>query len=85
MEDSTMIGRLTSDDILLSKRKIKIRLTLKDKIEELVLTLINIFYLSHSLLNFVSLSLLNNVKIYHYNKDQILYNLKREKILAFTK
>lgn len=84
-KNSTKVGGPTSDNIPPGKEKVKIKLVLKDRIEELVLTLINIFYFSHSPSNLVSLNLLNDAEIYHYNKDQILYKLKIEKTLAFAK
>lgn len=67
------------------RRKIKIRLKLKDRTEGLVLILTNVFYLLNNLSNLGSLSLLNNTGIYHHNKDQILYNLEIHKTLAFAR
>lgn len=76
IENPTKIGKLTSDGILPINEKIKIRLALKDRTKKLVLTLTNIFYFLHSLSNLVKLELLNNIKIYYHNKNQILYDLK---------
>lgn len=76
IENPTKIGKLTSDGILPNNEKIKIRLALKDRTKKLVLTLTNIFYFLHSLSNLVKLELLNNIKIYYHNKNQILYDLK---------
>lgn len=83
-ENLTKVGRSTSDDISLSRRRVKIRLSLKDSTERIVLTLTNIFYFPHSPSNLVSLNLINDVGIFHHNKDQILYNQKTLKILAFA-
>lgn len=85
MKNPTKVGRSTSDSISPGRGKGKIRLILKDEIEGLVLTLTNAFYFSKSLSNLVSIALLNDAGIYHYNKDQTLYNLKIQKTLAFTK
>lgn len=73
-ENFIKLRGLILDNISFSKRKVKIRLILKDGIKRPVLTLTNVFYLPYSLSNFVSLGFLNNAKIFHYNKDQILYN-----------
>ena len=73
----TKVGEsTTSDGISLSRRNVKIRLALKDKIERLVLTLTNVFYLLNSPSNLGNLGLLNNTGIYYYNKDYTLYKLK---------
>lgn len=65
----TKIGRSMSDRILPDRGKFKIRLTIKEKIEEIKLTLNNIFYFPNSPSNFISLGLLNNSRIYQNNKD----------------
>ena len=84
MENPRKVRRLTLDGISLSREKVKIRLALKNKTEGIVVILTNVFYFSYSPSNLVSLGLLNNVKIYYHNKDQILYNLKTQKTLAFV-
>lgn len=84
-KNSTKVGGLISDGISLDRRRVKIRLVLKDSIKGLVLTLTNIFYLPYNPLNLVSLGLLNNVRIFYHNKDQILYNQKTQKVFAFAK
>lgn len=71
---STKVERSLTNRVLPKGRKVRIRLAKKNDLEDLVLTLNNIFYLSNSLLNFVSLDFFNNAEIYHHNKDQILYN-----------
>lgn len=58
-----------SDNILPGRRKIKIRLVLKDSTQWLVLTLINIFYFFNSPSNLISLDLLNNAGIFYHNED----------------
>ncbi len=50
-----------------------------------MLTLTNVFYLSNSLSNLVSLGLLNNARIYHHNENQTLHDQSAKKILAFAK
>lgn len=64
--------------------KVKFMFILKDWIEKLVLTLTNVLHFLNSPSYLVNLGLLNNTKIYHHNKDQILYDHKIEKTLAFT-
>ncbi len=83
-ENPTKVGGSTSDGISPDRRKVKIRLALKDRTEGLVLTLTNVFYLPNSPSNLVSLGLLNDVGIYHHNEDQILYNLEIWKTFAFA-
>lgn len=83
-ENPTKVGGSTLDDISSGREKVKIRLTLKDRIKKLVLTLTNIFYFPHSSSNLISLELLNDVGIYHHNEDQILYNLEMQKTLVFA-
>lgn len=68
-ENSTKVGRLIFDGILSDRRKIKIRLVLKDSIEGIVLTLTNVFYLPHDQSNLINLGFLNNIEIFYYNKD----------------
>lgn len=66
MENPTKVRSLTLDNISSNNEKTKIRFSLKDRIEILILILINTFYLFYSLLNLVNL---NNMRIYYYNKD----------------
>lgn len=63
IENSTKIGRSNLDGISLGKKKVKIRLALKNEIEGQVFIWINIFYLPNSSFYFVSLDLLNNAGI----------------------
>ena len=58
---------------------------MKDRTEKMKLIFNNIFYLLNRLLNFLSLKLLNNFKIYHNNKDQILYDFYNVKTLICAK
>lgn len=45
----------------------------------------DLFFLSSSLSNFVSLALLNNSRIYHNNKNKTLYNVNTKKVLVQAK
>lgn len=74
MKKPIKVGGCITNGISLGRRKIKIQLTKKDGSEDLILTLTNVFYLSNSLSNLVSLDLLNDAKIYHHNKNQTLYD-----------
>lgn len=49
-----------------------------------MLTLTNIFYLPNNLSTLVSLGLLNDIGIYHYHKNQRLYNQSTPKTFAFV-
>lgn len=69
IENSTKVKRLTSNNILPSRKMVKIKLVLKDELEKLVFMLINIFYFFYNLWNLISLGFLNNAEIYYYNKD----------------
>ena len=84
-ENPIKVKRLISDGISLGRKKVKIKLVIKDWIEGLILILTNVFYFSNSPFNLVRLDFLNDTGIYHHNEDQILYNLKIQKIIAFTK
>lgn len=68
-ENLTKVGKSILDGISPYRRRVKIRLILKNGPKELVLTLINVFYLSYRSSNLVSLGLLNNTGIFHHNKD----------------
>lgn len=76
IENPTKVRGLTLDAISPNRKKVKIRLVMKDRIERLVFTLINIFYLPSSPSNLINLGLQNNVGIYHHKKDKILYDLE---------
>lgn len=75
MKNFTKVGRLTLNSILPGRRKVKIRLVLKDKIEILILILTNVFYYLNNSSNLDTLGLLNNMEIYYHNKDKRLYKL----------
>lgn len=64
------------------KGKIQLRLGLKNGSKELILNLKNIYYLSKSSCNLLSLGLLNNSNIYHNNENEIFYKFNTRQILA---
>lgn len=70
----TRVGESIADRISLGRKKVKIRLAKKDSSKDLMLTVINVFYLPNSASNLVSFGLLDNTKIYYHNKDQIFYD-----------
>lgn len=72
----------TLNDISLGREKVKLRLSLKDRSEGLVLNLLETFYLPNSSYNLVSLARLNNSGIFHNNEDENLYHIKTHQILA---
>lgn len=75
-ENPTKIGGSILDSILPGEGKIKIRLILKNAIEKIISSLTNVFYLPYSPLNVINLGLLNNIRIFHHNKNKTLYNYK---------
>lgn len=58
----------TSNGILLGRKKV-IGLALQDRIEKLVLTSTNVFYLFFNPSNLMSLGILNNMGIFYYNEN----------------
>lgn len=84
IENLTKVGRSTLNSISPSRGKVQIRLVLKDGIKRLVFILTNVFYLFNKPSNLICLDFLNNARIYHHNKNQILYDLKIQKIFAFA-
>ena len=83
-EKPMRVGESTADGVSPGRGKVKIQRAQKNGSEGLVLTLTNVFDLPNSSSNLVSLDLLNNTKIYHCNKDQILYDQSTQKIFPFT-
>lgn len=81
----TKVRGSTSNRILLDRKKVKIILAIKNKIERMKIIFSNIFYLPNSLSNLISLRLLNDSKNYHNNKNQTLYDFHSCRILAFAK
>lgn len=79
------IGRSILNRSLLGRKKIQLQLSLKDSSKSFILNLQNVYYLLSSQCNLVSLKLLNNSKIFYYNKNKILYQLESKKILAQAK
>lgn len=74
LTNPTKVKSSTSNDILPRYGTAKIRLTKKDDSEKPILKLQNIFYLPNGFSNLFNLGLLNNASIYHYKKNQTLYN-----------
>lgn len=68
-EKLTIVDESTSDRVLLRQSTIQIRLTLEDRTEKIILNLCNIYYFLNSLLNLISLILLNNADIYYDNEQ----------------
>ncbi len=78
----TRIGGSTSDGISPSRGKIRLRLALKDGSEGLILNLYNVFFLSNSPCNLLSLGFLNNSGIYYDNENETLYEIHTRQVLA---
>ena len=67
------IGESILDRISPERKKIQLCLTIKDDLEGLVLNFHNIFYLSNSPYNLISLGLRNDSSIFYNNEIEILY------------
>ncbi len=83
-EKPTRVGRSTLDGVSSGRGTVQIRLALEDGSKGIILNLRNVFYLSNSPSNLISLSLLNDVGIYYNNKEQALYDKANQKPLAFA-
>ncbi len=83
-ERPTRVGGSTSDGVSPGRETVQIRLALEDGTEGVILNLQNVYYLSNSPSNLISLSLLNDAGIYYDNKQQALYNKASQRPLAFT-
>lgn len=66
----------TSNGVCPRWEKLKLDLCLKDGSKRLVLNLVNTFYILNNFCNLVSLTYLNNSRIFHNNKDDNLYYVK---------
>lgn len=71
-----------SNKILPGRKKVRFCLGFENNFEELVFNFQNMYYLSNSLCNLVSLRLLNNSRIYYNNILETLYHIKSKKILV---
>lgn len=60
----------------------KLRLSLKNGSERLVLNPVDVFYLPNSHCNLVSLGRLNNSRTFHINEDEDLYHVESRHVLA---
>ncbi len=83
-ERPTRVGGLTSDGVSPGRGTVWIRLALEDRTEGVILNLQNIYYVSNSPSNLISLSLLNDVGVYYDNEQQVLYNKTSQRPLVFT-
>ena len=68
--------------MLPGRGKIWLKLELENDLEGLILNLQNVYYLSNSLYNLVSLGLFNNSGIYHNNAYKNLYQIGSKKVLV---
>lgn len=80
-EKPTCIERFMLDELLPKHGKIHLYIAQNDRLEEMILNFKDNFFLSSSPINFISLVLLNNSKIYHNNKNEIFYNINTKKLL----
>lgn len=78
----TRIKGSTSDGLSLGHGKMRLRLSLENRLERVILDLKDVYYLPSSLSNLVSLGLLNDHDIYHDNENKTLYDRKTKEVLA---
>lgn len=84
IEKPTNAGGSIVDGISPGSETVQIKLDLEDGQEEVILNLCNVFYLSNSPSNLVSLSLLYEANIFYDNQHYILYNKTGWKPLTFV-
>lgn len=78
----TYIRKSLSNSLLQSCKKIHFCITSKNKSQRIIIDFKVVFLLLSSLSNLISLTLLNNSRIYYNNKNEILYNINTKNILA---
>ncbi len=83
-ERPTRVARSILDGVSPSRGTVRIRLALEDGSERIIINLRNVFYLSNSPSNLISLSLFNDARIYYDNEEQALYDKASQKRLAFS-
>ena len=81
----TRIGEFISDDMSTWQRKVRLRLSQKDRSQGVILNLKDMFFLPRSPSNLVSLALLNNNGISYNNKNETLYDVDTKEVLAQAK
>lgn len=77
------VGGSIVNRVFLDYGTMQIRLALEDRQEGIILNFWNVFYLSNSPSNLVSLNLLNDANISYNNKHHTLYNKTGQKPLTF--
>ena len=83
-EKPTRIGGSTADGVSPGRGKVRLRLSLKDGREGVILNLNNVFFLPHSSSNLVSLGLLNIHGIFYDNENETLYDRRTKETLAYA-
>lgn len=84
IEKPTNVEGSTVDVVSPGRGSGQIRLALEDGQEGVILNLRNVFYLSNSPSNLVSLSLLNNANIFYDNEHHTLYDKISRRPLVFA-
>lgn len=79
------MGRSILDKLLPKQKKIYLCLAWNNESEGRVFDFKNIFFLSSSLSNLISLTIFNNSRIYYNNKNKTLYNVNTKEVLVQTK
>lgn len=62
--------------------QIRLYFAQKNRLKKIIFDFKEIFFLLISLLNFISMALLNNGEIHHDNKNEILCDIDIKKLLA---
>lgn len=78
----TRVGGSTTSGVSTGQGKVKLRHSLKNGSEGLILNLVDVFYLPNSPGNLVSLGRLNDRGIFHNNEDENLYHVENRRVLA---
>ena len=83
-ERLTWIGGSTADGMSPGRGKVRLRLSLKDSRERVILDLKNVFLLPQSPSNLVTLGILNNHGILYNNENEMLYDRTTKETLAYV-
>ncbi len=78
------IGGSTSDRIFQGRGTVRLRLSLVDRNEGVILDLKNVFFFPSSPSNLVSLGLFNDHGIFYGNENETLYDKESKATLAYT-
>lgn len=81
-ENPIKVGKFILDRVLQDKKKIYLKLSLKNDLEKFILKYQKKYYLPNSFCNLISLKLFNNSNIFYNNKPKNFYQITFKKVLA---